>query len=331
MRIVFLCSNQNINVGSYRIWIHDLQRTFKELNIESDICSPYDDITISPENDILILSKGDANLSHVIRSSFPSAKIGVINLDAELKNLPIDFVIVGSIEEMDSVSAYYNVFLYPLIERMFDSIKQKEHQETGNIKICFHGHYPHLSKFNPHLTSAIEEYAKSQDVELKIITGDPNFKWDIGKPSINKITYKKWDYSTIADEIQYCDIGVVPNITDYSSQVRNVTNKNLGLYETDYCLRFKNKSNAGRCFVFHQLGIPVIADLTPSNFHIMGDTKNGYLALSKDGWLRALKKLADPSHRNEIAKNAKETFDLLYDPHDWANRLIAGIKEMMNE
>ena len=105
----------------------------------------------------------------------------------------------------------------------------------------------------------------------------------------------------------------------------------MGLYETDYCFRFKNKSNAGRCFVFHQLGIPVIADLTPSNFHIMGDNKNGYLVMSKNGWLKAMHKLADPEHRNEIAKNAKSIFESLYNPKDWAKRMVNELRGMLDE
>ena len=331
MRIVFFCSNQDINVGSYRIWIHDLQKTLSELQVNSLVCHPSDEVTINPKSDVVILSKGDAGIAQVIRNAFPDILIGVINLDASVQNLPINFVIVGSIEEMDSVAAYQNVFLYPLIELMFENNKTKKHKQSNTLKLCFHGHYPHLSKFNPHLLAAIEELKDEIDIELKIITGDTSFKWEIGKPNIPKIKFVKWNYETVADEIKDCDVGIVPNITDYSPQVRSITNKDLGLYETDYCLRFKNKSNAGRCFVFHQLGIPVIADITPSNFHIMGDPKNGYLVLSKDGWKRAFRNLINASHREEIASSARKTFSKMYDPKVWAASLIKNIEEMRNE
>lgn len=325
MRVVFLCSNQDIKVGSYRIWIHDLQKTLSEIGVESIVHNPYDQIHIDPNRDTVILSKGDPNLAPTLRKTFPHLKMGVINLDAAVKNLPVDFIIVGSIEEMDSLSSYENVFLYPLIERKFENVVPKIHTHSDTIKICFHGHYPHLSKFNPHLSSAIEEYSKNYNIELRIITGFPEFDWQVGRPNIDNIKMIKWDFDSITDEILDCDIGIVPNITDYSSQIRNITSKDLGLYETDFCFRFKNKSNAGRCFVFHQLGIPIIADLTPSNFHVMGDQKNGYLAMSKDGWLKALYKLSDYSHRNEVSKNAHSTFKHLYDPHEWAKSLISEI------
>ena len=90
----------------------------------------------------------------------------------------------------------------------------------------------------------------------------------------------------------------------------------------------KNKSNAGRCFVFHQLGIPVVADLTPSNFHIMGDPKCGFLALNRASWRKALKRLAEPEIRQEIADNAKREFDRLYNPQEWAQRLYKDLSEI---
>ena len=332
MRIVFICSNQDISVGSYRIWINDLSETLTEIGESSVIHHPNDKIELT-NDDIVILSKGDAQYAVAARKAFPNIKMGVVNLSADLKNLPIDFVIVGSIEEMDSLANYHNVFLYPLIERMFENSPKKIHEANSNfssLKLCFHGHFPHLTKFNPHLSAAIEEFDRLFcPVELKIITGNPNIKWDFGRPEIDNIVIKKWDFNTIGSDIQSSDVGIVPNVTDYSPQVRGTTNINFGLYDTDYFLRFKNKSNAGRCFVFHQLGIPVIADLTPSNFHIMGDPKNGYLVLSKEGWMRAFRNLTDHDHRDTIAKNAKETFESLYSPHEWARRLVSGLRELL--
>ena len=66
----------------------------------------------------------------------------------------------------------------------------------------------------------------------------------------------------------------------------------------------KNKSNAGRCFVFHQLNIPVVADLVPSNLHLLGNVDNGYVASNMESWLAAFRELANPNHRQQIAKNA---------------------------
>ena len=333
MRIVFLCRNQDISIGSYRIWIHDLHKTLTEMGVNSAIIDPSAAGYSLNVSDVIILSKGDSELVHHYRDILPNNLLGVINLGAENTDLPLDFVIVGSLEEADSLSKYNTIF-YPLIERIFENAPLKVHKDNGvlgKLKLCYHGHFPHLTKFKPHLKAAIEELDKEDPVELKIISGATNIKWDEFRPNIENIIYRKWDIRTIAQEIQECDIGIVPNITDYSGQVRNVTSVSEGLYATDNCFRFKNKSNAGRCFVFHQLGIPVVADLTPSNFHIMGDNKNGYLAMTKNGWLKGMKKLTDPSHRNEVALNAKTAFDRLYDPKDWAERMVNELRSMLDE
>jgi len=124
-----------------------------------------------------------------------------------------------------------------------------------------------------------------------------------------------------------CDIGIVPNITTYSSKDQE-SNPELGLYDTDYILRLKNKSNAGRAFVFHQLGIPVVADFTPSNFHIMGGNDCGYLVSSANGWKQSILKLTNTRNRQEISNKAFEKFRSLYDTKHWANKLYTELIEI---
>ena len=125
---------------------------------------------------------------------------------------------------------------------------------------------------------------------------------------------RKWNVQTIIHDIQACDIGLVPNAlctqtsTDSSIQ-ENV--RSTGISNLDFQIRFKNKSNAGRCFVFHQLGIPVVADITPSHFHILGNPKNGFLAMNEDSWYESLNTLTKHQIRTQIAVNAKREFDRL--------------------
>ena len=322
MKILFISNNQDISLGSYRIWVHDLNLYFRECGIDSTIGDRDSRID---EYDTIICAKSDTHSAIRIKKDFPNKKVGVVNLSADSKGLPIDFVIVGSLEEMDSLSHYENVFLYPLIERMYQNkMDYQMHSPINKLRIGFHGHYPHLSKFEPNLKNALEKVGGN--VELLVITGNPNFKWKIGRPNID-IVIKSWNINTIKDDLLSCVIGVVPNMTCLN--VENLpTSVDLGLYNTDYIARFKNKSNAGRCFVFHQLGIPVITDLTPSNFHILGDPKNGFIAYNENSWLKALGKLQNHNLRREIADNAKKEFDRLYNPHDWATRLYKNILEI---
>lgn len=324
MKILFFTNSKNLSLGSYRIWINDLNSYFCECGLDSIITS--DPINID-NCDVVICGKSDVHSAIEIKRRFPDKKIGVINLAADKKGLPIDFVIAGSLEEADSLSHYDSVFLYPLIEKMYQNkIDYKMHSHVDKLRIGFHGHYPHLSKFEPHLKNALERFNDECEVELLVITGNPEFKWKYGRPNIN-IAHRSWKLDMIKNDLLSCDIGIIPNVTSLSTE-DTPTSIDRGLYNTDYMLRFKNKSNAGRCFVFHQLGIPVVADFTPSNFHILGDLKSGFVAHNENSWFKALMKLRDYKLRQKIADNAKVEFDRLYNPHAWAMRLYENILEM---
>ena len=250
--ICFFSANRDVSVGSYRIWVEDLSYYFSKIGVKSTIISDPNKIY---KYDTVIFSKQHPDLAAQAKSIFPRKKIGTINLAADQSSNPCDFVIVGSIEEKISLSEHKNVFIFPLIEQTFQNSELKNHllkKDSERTKICFHGHNPHLNKFE----------------------------------------------------------------------------NNFGLHNTDYFFRFKNKSNAGRCFVFHQLGVPVIADLTPSNLHILGNPECGYIANNKQTWEAAMMDMTDKNKRDLVSKKAKEEFDRLYDPLDWAARLHKKIIQL---
>ena len=103
----------------------------------------------------------------------------------------------------------------------------------------------------------------------------------------------------------------------------------IGKYNSDINIRFKNKSNNGRALVFFQLGIPVIADYTPSNMHILGDEQNGYAVLSSYGWYNALEKLLCEKKRQEIANNAYNEYQKKYNHLKWSKKLYKEIKNIV--
>jgi len=317
--ILFIPSASSINTGSYRIWIKDLSFYLSELGVKCKIGSASD----IQNYDIVILGKSNNPKVKIIKDQ--GKKAGLINPPGN-RLYDSDFIIAGSLEEKDSLSINKNVILFPLIESLFQNKKIKDHQDKKVLRLCFHGHHPHLSKFEPFLKSALDEFSKEQKIELLTIHGNSNFKWRHGKPDV-KVLFKSWNVKTIYEDILSCDIGLCPNAT---SLPRNTlqTSTDLGLYDTDYSIRFKNKSNAGRAFVFHQLGIPVIADLTPSHFHILGNPDCGHIAMSKDGWLNALRELACKNYRNFIGTNAKKEFDRLYNPLDWAQKFYNKILKL---
>jgi len=314
MKILFYCSRPDNNRGSYRIWVNDLNNYFNLIGVQSNINNDM-------SGDYIILDKNDAKLFPSLKKKYSNKKIGIINHSANSDIKP-DFIIVGSIEEKESLCQHKNVFLFPLIEKQYQNTKLKKHVKTDVLKICYHGNEQHLSRFDEGFKDAIEEFNKNvMKVEMKIITS--NF------PSTNHLPnvvtdFVKYDLNTIISEIQECDIGVAPNI---SSEKYTKIDDSIGLHDTDFCIRFKNKSNAGRSFVFHQLGLPVIADLTPSNLHILGNPNNGYIVFNKNSWLKALNELCDYNKRNEVAQAAKKEFERLYNPIEWTKQLYKNIKE----
>ena len=200
--ILFLTDNPDLSRGSYRIWINDLNLYLRDGSISSvinDNPSKYD---------IIILDKNFANYYPTLKTQYPNKKIGIINLGRD-SNLKPDFIIVGSIEEMDSLNHHKNVFLFPLIENMFQNCKQKLHKQDDVLKICYHGNIFHLNAFSLGLKTALEELDKEIPVYLKIITGSSNPNWIKGKPNIN-IQYIKYNLDTIGSDISDSDIGIVP-------------------------------------------------------------------------------------------------------------------------
>lgn len=325
-KVLFFCSTPYDHVGSYRIWVRDLSEYLRQIGVVSQITTATNEIK---NYNIIVCGKEDANMACAIKRKFPNKTVGVINLSADRKNLDIDFVIVGSIEELDSLSHYENVFLFPLIENMYQGSSLKQHTKKDVLRIGFHGHFPHLSKFEPDLKKALEHIDNLINMELLVVTTSENYNWQHGRPNIKNIAMKTWNLNSVKDDIMTCDIGIVPNVSRVYMQDPNhrfVLDNELGLYSTDYVVRMKNKSNAGRAFVFHQLGIPVVADLTPSNLHILGDPRCGSVAFNKESWIKGIMSLTDPETRQRVAANAKKEFDRLYDPIEWAERLYDNMR-----
>lgn len=308
----------SMNQGSYRIWINDLQYYFKEVGINSEINSKNPD-----KCSVHIYSK---NLFW--EGPIDSSKInGCINPNADQgeKIKEYDFAIVGSIEERESIIKYIkHVFIFPLIEKMYLHVEPKNHVKKDQIIIGYHGNPHHLNHFHLGLKGALEKLSKEFNILLKFTTGTDS-EWTIGKPNI-PCEFKKWELDTILSTIQTFDIGIVPNISQAIQNNKMDTNMAMGLHNTDYQVRFKNKSNNGRILVLAQCGIPIVADITPSNLHLLGNPDNGFACSSEEGWFDSLYKLCkDHELRNFVSKNAYDEVKRLYDPLKWAEKLYENI------
>lgn len=324
MKIAFKSPQRNLNMGSYRIHIEDLCHYFNRIGIVA---------SINPKNvtdyNIIILSKNIKLNNKIKNIKYPNKKIGVITPCSDDINTlcSVDFIIVGSIEEKESIISHNkNCFIFPQIENMYQNVVPKIHNEKKTITIGYHGNPNHLNHMNNGLKWALEKLSKTVEIKLVIICSSDD-QWKRGKPNID-VVFIKWNIKTIVNDIQQFDIGIVPSISEIYKENKLNTNLTLGLYNTDYKIRFKNKSNIGRSLVLFQCGIPVVADMIPSNMHILANPDNGYAVASKEGWYYAMQELCCEKRRNFISKNAYSECRRLYDPIEWVSKLSTQIESI---
>jgi len=334
---ILLNDKSDISNGSTRIWVYNLFERFRDLKF---------DVTLNDWNnyskyDAVIFGKNtDPKTIFESKEKSPETLFGLINPNDNnkdrLKILElVDFYIVGSIEEKEYYLKYSdNVFIFPLVEEYSSGIKK--HVKQDILKICYHGNLEHLDLLSPYIKKALEIYSNERDIELNVIYNINKLgKWKTSIPNV-KINHIQWELKSIQKEIKKSDIGIVPGLTLIEPEDREkfikLSNEKYGFknrFKNDYLIRFKNKSNGGRSFVFHQLGIPVISDFIPSCFHILADPNCGYLAHYSEGWLKALRALGNfPKRREDIANNAFRRFNELYDPLLWAKDLFENINSL---
>lgn len=328
IKIAFIFDKKQriMSLGSYRIHAYDLCNYFKKINIVSSI-NPGN----LEEYNVIILPKG-CSMPENYQNLYKNKIIGQITPDCSnikhLKNL--DFILVGSIEEKESFR-YTNkdIVMFPQIESMYLNQERKNHEKKDQIIIGYHGNQNHLNHMKYGLKRALERLSTEHNIKL-IYTCSNNKEWVDGIPNIDK-EFIKWDINKIHNTIRKFDIGIVPNISEHSCNKPMSNNTTLGLYNTDMSIRFKNKSNIGRALVLFQMGIPVVADITPSNLHMLGNPDNGYAVLNEHGWYNALKDLCCEKKRNFISKNAYEEVKRLYDPLEWAQRMHDNLNEIYDK
>ncbi len=336
MKIVFN-NNRSMDIGSTRIHSYNIFHWFSELgyNVALNDWSNY------LKYDVVIFGK-NVGLERIREAKAQNPKLlcGSTNpsdYSSEKRKILVEanFFIVGSLLERDYYLEYNNnLFVFPLIERIFNKIKK--HEDHKPIIIGYHGNLVHLNNFSTSLKSALENLYSEMPIKLIAIYNKKKLgSWNKSRPNI-EIGEVQWELETIQEKLLQCDIGVVPGlvpIDKYSKKfifnILKLTQRGISSYGKDYLIRFKNTTNAGRAFVFHQLGIPVVSDFLPTSFHILADPKCGYLAHSTEGWLFALRNLCKSvDHRQKIAQNALEEFNRLYDPLEWSKRLYRDIENL---
>ena len=331
MKILFLDNMIQISLGSNRIYIHNLKKWIKEIGFEvSYNKEDYDnyDIIICDKNFPIALAK------EIMKKT--KAIVGIANSSNPIIG-EYDFCISAcQTEKVYSLQYNKNIVLFPLIEILSG---YKEHKEIDKITLCYHGNKEHLEQLDYPIIKALEDLSKKRLIKLKAIYNINDLgKWVHHRPNI-EIEDVQWNFDTLAEDILSCEIGFIPNVSPITEMEKKWFFRFQKLFhiakvgnDNDYLLRFKAHVNAGRAFVFHQLGLPIASDIYPDAYHILQSRNTGYLAHNYESWIHGLENLCkDAQHRQIIADNAKVEFDRLYDPLKLAENLIEDITKIKEE
>jgi hypothetical protein len=243
-----------------------------------------------------------------------------------------DFLLVCSVEQREAfLRLNRNVHVHYLFPVM-PARPRTHHDSEGPLVLGYHGNRVHLEAFAGGLRDAIETLGREQPVELVLVYDvagrgavSAAAMPDPGLVAIRHVQYGSEHArgatvpATLYEELGRADIGLVPNllpVPDRRRALRVTAGSEPWLaYEPfDHLARFKASSNPNRLYPFAQLGIPVVADLTPSFCQFVQDGVSGLLAGSARGWYEALARLAaKPALREELATELRRRLTAAYD------------------
>lgn len=288
--------------------------------------------------DVVLFMGYDARVAEA-RAAKPSLKIGVIDLrfmdidDAR----GADFAIANGVEVADWLSIYFeNIFIYPIYPQV--NAPLKKHAQNRPLVVGYHGNKLHLAATQPHVVAALEALSEYYDVELWAVYDIRTLgemPRDFCDPMKIKMRYFQWEEDIYDRVIAQVDIGIVPNLIPLKDDMRVKqfaepysplipSNPNA-----DYLPRFKKTTNAGRIYVFSQLGIPVVAGMSPSAAQAIPYAEGGYLALSAAGWYHGLKKLADSAElRTQMGSRLYSDFQKGIAPSALNRKLVEFIQHL---
>lgn len=332
MKFTFYSRNFSLSVGSDRIYIHNLSRWVKDRGYHTVIATELSDENIK-NSDVIVLGKRTSldDILAIRKLKKTDAVVGLANAHTKLLKLCDFFISDG--DPQTSIGAKFNpnYIKFPLLEDY--SRYYKKHEEKPTVIMGYHGNLDHLEQMSSFIFEAITELSKFYEIEFRAIYNVKGLGlWEINRPKGLKIADIQWDVETIEKEICNLDIGIVPNALNITPDVREKMLKlhNIkGGTKLDWVMRYKATVNAGRAFVFHQLGIPVISELYPEAYSILGRRDTGYVVQSKEAFSICAEKLITSHHmRQKIADNAKKEFDYVYDLDYWINHFIEDVSKV---
>lgn len=330
MDIVFN-TRTDLKIGSARVNVYNKYVEFDNLE---GVNAEYNDFDNYNNYDVAILHGGDDEIFEA-KTQNKDIVVGLAKLDASTREhvdklRKADFLIADSHSQRDYYLKYNdNIVTIPLIEEMPDVYKR--HTQKEQIVLSYHGNKEHLKSFDPILKNALERIDDVYDIKLLAIYDiDSLGKWSDGAPDIDieHVQHSKSkDWSRIHRTLMDADIGLVPagGSLSYDARdelLRQTTDLFTPWTRNDYIQRFKSNSNAGRAFVFMQLGIPVVATPISELRFVIDEGKTGFTAMTEEAWVDSITRLYQSVQLREgIARNAYELMNGRYSPTSAAKKL----------
>jgi hypothetical protein len=269
------------------------------------------------------------------RSSNPTIRIGLADPKQSRRDWieaarAADFLLVSSVEQREALLRVnrniHVLFMFPVVPA-----RERVHVDAERVVLGYHGNRVHLESMAGGARRAIEELGRTRPVELVCIYNiEASGRAERGIPDAPGVHVRHVQLdpapatgstapATVLDALADVDIGLVPNLLP-------VRRRNLALRVTasgdpwllyepfDYLLRFKASSNPGRLYPFARLGIPVVADVTPSLSQFVLDGVSGHLVATAEGWFHALDRLASSAAlRSSMAAALRGRLDEAYE------------------
>lgn len=229
-----------------------------------------------------------------------------------------DVLIVSSVEQREAFLPLNSNILVRYMFPRFPGTAPRAARRPGPLRIGYHGNLMHLEGMAGSVDQALEKLAAEFPCELVLIyniAGLGRARAGLPDPTKVPVRHVQWSWGVYADVLADCDIGLVPNLLPVARRDEALVNTRVeGLaaaYEPfDFLHRFKASSNPGRIYPFAWYGVPVVADLTPSNGLFLRDGESGFLCEGPHGWYAALRAMAaNEGLRARFAAAARAPFE----------------------
>lgn len=306
-------------MGSSRIYGYFLSELLSRLGIVVNFNKK-----LEGDENIVIVGKGSDRLPSYKELS-RNAHFGLINpsLARAHKYKEADFFLVGSQEEADSLAFTGKPRLFfPQIEPSIVS-PPKSHEDVRVPKLVYHGNKEHLEQLSRNAKNGILGARLEKEFSIRLVYDFKRLgKADLGLGSAVSVEHVQWRRRSFQDSIRSADIGLALASAPRELQ-ESLENALTPSQKAEFHVyAVKRLNNVGRALLMTQLGLPVIAELSPAALSLYGEPDRGFVCKSEESWTEAILSLAGSAEkRQEMASVAARFAEANFDPMRHAEKL----------